>query len=156
MAEAVREQALATIVTKLQGMTGARPWGGTYPNAPVVERVLKAIAQVNQFPHLAVVEASGSTLEIRSAAGGQAMFEHGFKVTIYGYVRGDNVVTRSTWLQRLWDDAVRTLLGAATLDGLARDLTIEGDFDSDEGELGDLGAFAQDVTVMLDEVLTVG
>lgn len=156
MAESSREQALVKIAAALATMTGTRFWGGSYANAPTVERILKTPQQVLQHPWLGVIEASGSTLEIGSVVGAQAMYAHGFKVTVYGYIKGDNVVTRSTWLQRLWDDVKRTLLADATLGGVARDLTLDGDFDTDEGQLGDVGAFAQDLTVTLDEVVTVG
>jgi hypothetical protein len=153
--EPVREQALVRIVEALSGMTGSRPWGGDYPNPPVVERRLKPVSQIAHFPHLCVLESSGSTV-VGVDVGGQAMHTHALRATVYGYVKEDNLVSRSTWLQRLWDDVWRTLLADATLGGVARDLAVDGPLDTDEGELGDIGAFAQDLTVTIDDVVTVG
>lgn len=158
MTEAVRDQILEQIVTVLRAMTGTRPWGGTYPADPIVVRsVPQAIAQITQYPFLAVVEGPGGTfMQESTAAVGQAMFKHEFKVMITGYISGDDVTTRSRWLQRLWDDVVRTLLGNQSLNSVARELTIDADLETDEGELGGVGAFAQGVTVIADELFTVG
>lgn len=156
MAESTREQILAKIVLKLQGMTGTRPWGGSYENAPIVERIHKTSAQVTQFPHLFVLAASGSTVALDQTGGGTAQYRHDFKALVTGYVRGDDVVLQETWRERLWDDVVRTLLGAATLDGVVRELTPAGEgTEVDEGELGPVGAFAQMFTVIADEAFTV-
>jgi len=161
VAESVREQALAKIVTKLQAMTGARPWGGTYPNDPVVERAWKDVQQVNQFPHLIVLEASGSTLEVTaSGSANKAFYLHRFRVSVVGYVRGDDVDPRSRWIQRLWDDVVKTLLKNGTLDGVARQLDTFGEPDVvDDGEFDQLGAaigaVAQIFTVEIDEEMDV-
>lgn len=157
MAEPVREQALAKIVTKLQAMTGTRPWGGTYPNDPVVERFWKDIQQVNQFPHLIVLEVPGSTLEhAATGSANKAFYLHRFRVRVVGYVRGDDLVPRSQWLQRLWDDAVSTLIKNGTLDGVVRQLDTFGEPDVvDEGEYDQLGsaigAFGQVFTAEIDE-----
>lgn len=146
---------LDQLVATLKGMTGTRPWGGAYPNNPVVERTLKMPAQVTQFPHLCMIEASGSTLRQQSLGGGTALFQHDFRATIYGYVIGTSAATRSTWLQRLWDDVVRELLKTSTLGGLVRDVRIDGELETDEGELEGVGAFAQGVTAIFDEAFTV-
>lgn len=156
MAESAREQVLAKIVVKLQGMIGTRHWGGSYENAPTVERVYKTSAQVTQYPHLVVLASSGSTVAIEESGGGNALYRHDFKVLVTGYVRGDDTVLQETWRERLWHDVVLTLLGAATLDGLARELTPAGEgTEVDEGELGPIGAFAQIFTVIIDEAFTV-
>lgn len=158
MAESVRDQILEQIVTLLRAMTGTRPWGGAYPaNPTVVRSVPRTIEQVTQYPFLSVVEGPGGTfLQESTAATGQAMFKHEFKVMITGYVSGDDVTTRSRWLQRLWNDVVQTLLGNQSLNAVARELTIDADLETDEGELGVVGAFAQGVTVIADELFTVG
>jgi hypothetical protein len=156
--EPIRDQILEQIVMLLKGMTGVRPWGGSYPAAPMVVRAVpQAITQITQYPYLSVVEGPGGTFTMEStAAAGQAMFKHEFKVMITGYVSGDDVTTRSRWLQRLWDDVVRALLANQTLAGVARELMIDPDLETDEGELGVVGAFAQGVTVIADELFTVG
>jgi hypothetical protein len=151
MSEPLREQALLKLVTALETITGVRPWGGSYPNTPVVERRYKTPMQVTQFPALLVLEGPGSTFEIMGVDG---MFEHKFAVMIYGYVQGDDVITRSTWLQRLQDE-VRTVLQAnRTLGGLSSDITLVAE-ETDEGELEPLGAFAQTIAVTLFESKTV-
>jgi hypothetical protein len=159
MAEAVREQALAAIATKLAAMTGTRPWGGSYADNPVVDRIYHKPENVTQFPHVCVIEgALGSTFDIEATGGAQAaQFLHAFKVAIYGYVKGDLLggTPRSTWLQRLWDDVVKTLLANATLDGAVRDLTLDPGVETDEGELEPVGVFVQLVTVEIDEMVTV-
>lgn len=157
MAEPVRDQALDQIVLKLKGMTGNRPWGGAYPNNPVVERKWREVTAVNEFPHLCVVEGPGSTFaQEATGSATQAMHLHEFKVMVYGYVKADGAVTRSRWLQRLWDDVVRTLIGDSTLGGVVRDMTIDPNVETDEGELEPTGAFAQGVTVIMDELVTMG
>jgi hypothetical protein len=155
VAEPAREQILAAIASTLGTMTGIRPWGGSYKNDPVIERRMKVLPQIVQFPHLCIVEGAGSTLTFQDTGGGTGRYLHEFRVSIYGYVKGDDVVPRSTWLQRLWDDVVRTLLAQARLGGVARDLRPVGELDTDEGQLETVGVFAQDFIVERDEDFTV-
>lgn len=156
MPEPPRELVLRQIVTKLQGMTGVRYWGGSYLNAPVVERRWADIERVGSLPHLIVTEASGSRLDLVETGGaGLARFTHAFRVLIRGYVSADATDGRSTWLERLWGDVARTLLANQTLGGEARELALEGEYETDEGEWEPLGAFAQVVTVSVEEDLTV-
>lgn len=147
MAEPLREQALGALVTVLQTITGVRPFGTPYPNTPTVERRYKTPMQVTQFPALLVLEGPGSTLEIMGVDG---MFEHKFAVLVYGYVQGDDVLSRSTWLERLWDDVITVLQANRTLGGLAADITM-GAQETDEGELEPLGAFVQTLAVIIYE-----
>lgn len=156
MAEALREQALAKIKTKLEAMTGTRPWGGTYPNNPIVAREWKDIQQVNQFPHFIVLEDDGSTLEVEATgSANNAFFLHAFYVEVVCYVQGDDQVIRSTWIQRSWDDTVRQLLKNCTLDGVVRDLCVDGPLVVDKGEFDQLGswlgAWVQRFRVDIDE-----
>ena len=150
MAESVREQALDQIKTLLAGMTGTRFWGGAYANAPTVERIFKTPVQVNQFPHLCVIEDSGSTFTPSAFAG---RWDHRFRVVLYGWVQGDDLTTRSTWLQRLQQDVRRTLVPQDTLGGLA--VRIEwAEEETDEGAMEPIGAFAQGLAVELHESVT--
>lgn len=153
MAEAIREVALEKIVSKLQAMTGTRPWGGSYPNDPTVTRVWKDLAQVTQFPTLIVVEGPGSRIDIEATVGATVQVRHTFKAVLYGYVHGDDQVSRSQWMQRLWDDCLRTLYAAATLDGTIRDLTFDESLEVDEGAFEPVGAFAQGLTILADEAI---
>lgn len=159
MAEPLRDQVLDAIVTKLRGMTGTRPWGGTYPNAPTVTRIFRPIETINEFPHLIVVEGSGSRMQIRGfAAGAQAHFEDAFRVVIYGYILGDDVTSRSRWIQRLQMDVIETLLANSTLNALVRDLIPQEDL-TDEGMLEEvrsgLGLFGQFFVIVIDQTLAV-
>ncbi|MBI4637681.1 MAG: hypothetical protein HY727_15190 [Candidatus Rokubacteria bacterium] len=156
MPEPIRDQILEKIVAKLQSMTGTRQWGTigpwTYANNPVVKREFTTLEQAKEYPWLCVIEGPGSTFEeIATGAAPYATFDHKFAVTVYGYVKGDDVTSRSRWLQRLWEDTVRTLLKNAKLDGIVRDLAIDAGVETDEGENEPLGAFAQGVTVLMDD-----
>ncbi len=103
-----------------------------------------------------MVEASGSTLLIEAVSGtGSAIFQHKFLVTITGFIKGDDQVVRSTWLQRLWQDVVTLLVLHEDLDGLCRDLVIDGILETDEGELEPWGAFSQTITITIDEQMLV-
>jgi hypothetical protein len=162
VAEPIREQALAAIVTVLTGMTGIRPWGGTYANPPGVERIWKAIQQINRFPHFLVLEAPGSTRATDTTdSATSAIFLHRFRVRVVGYVQGDANVPRSTWLQRAADDVFRTLMKNATLGGLVQDIDADGEAEEvDDGEFDELGAvlgfFGQIYIVTIREALEVG
>jgi hypothetical protein len=136
-------------------MTGPRlgPDGqawGQYPNDPVVERVFKSDEQVNQFPHLCVCRAPGSSMEILSGTGGAVGVRHYFRVSIIGYTETKDGVLAGTWLERLWDDVHTTLMAHNTLGGCAEDVKFEGtedDYDEDQVKAG----FRQDVVVWLYE-----
>ena len=147
MAEPLREQALVALVAALETISGTRPWGGAYLNTPIVARVYKTPMQHTQFPVLLLLEGPGSTFEI---AGVDGMFQHKFSIVVYGYVHGDDATTRTTWLQRLWDDVITVLEANRILGGVSSDIEI-GALETDEGELEPLGAFAQTITVTLFE-----
>ena len=152
MAESLREQALVQVVTRLQGMTGVRHWGGTYANAPRVERIFREPAQVGQLPHLIVLEGGQSQMAEFQSSGLTISYRDEFDVLVLGYINGDDQVTPSTWLQRLLEDVRRTLLADWTLGGLAGKVSI-GNEDTDEGALMAAGLplamFAQGITVTL-------
>ena len=156
MAESVREQALVQVVAKLATMTGTRPWGGSYPSDPVVEREYKTLETVNRFPHLIVIEDDGSPFEpFEVGPGGDGHFKHGFNFQVYGYVARSNGQTRSTWLQRLWDDVVRTIQKNRSLGGVASDVIVLPDLVVDGGDSEPVGGFRQGFAAVLYESMPV-
>lgn len=160
MPEPIRDQILDSLVARLQTMTGVRPWGGSYPTTITVNRYFTQIQEIERlkggFPHLIVIDAPGSTLkEDRMGSANQEIFLHEFNVVIYGYVKADGTASRARWMQRLWDDVVRTLLANRTLTGLVRHLTIDEPLETDAGLLDPFGAFAQPVKVWSDEPFNV-
>jgi hypothetical protein len=157
MAESLREQAITALVTTLAGMTGSRHWGGSYPNSPRVERKLLMPEQVNQFPHLCVIEGAmdGATSRafIDVVAGGQIGMRHELRVLVAGYVSGDGLVTAATWLQRLWFDCLKTVMAASTLGGLVQQVAWGEEMETDEGSLDPVAAFVQPLTIIAHETL---
>lgn len=151
MAEPLREQALTALAAALGTITGTRGFGTPYPNTPVIERRYKTPMQCNQFPVLLLLEGPGSTVGIEAMDG---MFRHEFTIMVYGYVQGDDLLSRSTWLERLWDDVFSVLQANRTLGGLCADITM-GPQETDEGELEPLGAFVQTIAVTIFESKTV-
>ena len=158
MAESVREVALAKVAKKLAGMTGTRPWGGPYRNNPRVSREFRHITQAPEFPYLIVLEGPNTTIPVeeqRSKGATLTVYTHRMSVLVFGYVSGDREITRSTWLQRLWDDVARTLLKANTLDSTVRSVDFGEEFEVDEGELEPKGAFLQEYIVEIDDEMEV-
>ena len=157
MAESLRERAIVALVATLQGMTGTRHWGGAYPNAPRVERKLTMPANVNQFPHLCVIEGAldGPTSEVAIdvIAGAQIGMRHDLRVLLAGYVTADPTTTAATWLQRLWFDCLKTLIAASTLGGLVQQVQWGSEMDTDEGSLDPVAAFVQPLTIIAHETL---
>ena len=158
MAEPLREQALAALVVRLRAMTGNRFWGGGYADDPTVKRKLEMPENINQFPHLSVIEGSmdgsGSTVRIETTVGGQVGLRHELRVLLAGYVSGDATVTASTWLQRLWADCLLTLMAENTLGGLVQAVQWGEAMDTDEGTLDPIAAFVQPLTLVFHEALT--
>lgn len=149
--EPLREQAILQIVALLETMTGTRPWGGTYPDPVTVSREVVAVEQVNRFPHCIVVEDDASEMTIFEAGpGADGTYQHAFRVSVYGYVKATTGVGRSTWLERLWDDVVTTLLASQGLGGIAAGIGLDPRL-TDTGAFEPLGAFAQDLVVTMHE-----
>lgn len=90
----------------LRLMTGTRPWGGTYPNAPVVEREYKSIAQVTQMPHLCVLSFPGSTTKRAT----QERYDDWFRAAIVAYVQGTATMPAAALVEHLTRDCKMTLL----------------------------------------------
>lgn len=158
MTEPLREQALQSMIEILAAkMIGDRQWGGAYPNAVTVVRDYIGIDQINQYPHVCVVEAPGSTIppELFTTVGAQLGVRHLFRVTLYGRVERTPEAARGTWLQRLWNDCWLTLMANMTLGGVAELILFDGEFDTDEGELDSRGEFSQGMTVRLYEAVDV-
>ncbi len=152
MAEPIREQMLVVIVDKLQAMDGIRPWGGQYEAVPRVTRRWFPIGpNIKEFPYLIVSAGSGSTLPLTAIAGlTVARFEHSFRVLVYGYVQGNDETSASTWLQRLQDDVIDTMLRNQTLDGVCQEVFVEED-QTDDGVLEPLGGFCQAFKIVAPE-----
>lgn len=154
MAEPLREQALAVIVTLLRTMTGDRPgadgtpWG-QYPNDPVVQRGYQDESLVNQFPALFVARRPGSAVKEETTVGSMVGVEHTFLIDIYGYTKTAQNVPASTWLERLWDDVYTTLMKNFTLGGLTKTITFDAEDDYDEDTVK--AGFRMGLTVFLYE-----
>jgi len=159
MAEPRRERILASLTSKFAGMTGTRFWGGKYNNDPIVTRILRTPDQVNQFPYVCVQEGTGAALSLDvPETGTDGTYVHHFPVNVWGYVRGDSTITRSTWLQRLADDVRREVLKDRQLgvfpNNLCEDITF-GEEETDEGLLEPIGAFRLGLIVLAYETLPV-
>lgn len=148
MPEPRRERMLVQIETLLRAMSGIRPWGGQYESVPRVTRRWVPVGHlVEEYPLLIVSAASGSTFPMRSTGTAtDGTFEHWFRVLVYGYVHGNDQTSASTWLQRLQDDVIDTMLRNQRLNDGTEDLCQEVYVDedqTDDGVLEPLGAFAQ-------------
>ncbi len=106
-----RVEAMKAWTTALQGMTGVRPWGGSYPNPPRVERVLKNFAQVNSLPTLCLLPDTGS----RIVPATQDRYEDRFHAMVIGYVTGTPDIPAADLVLHLLRDCVVTLLAVEHL-----------------------------------------
>jgi len=114
--EAPREQCLAAIAGTLLTIQGARAWGGEYPRPVSVARIFRHPYQVNEVPHLIVVPDEGSRLG--PCGHDRNLYEDQFRLAVYGYADGDDVVPPSTWIARLTFDVQRLLRQALDPDGV--------------------------------------
>lgn len=155
--EPKRDQILDAIVTKYQTMAPTRPWGGQYPAPPNVTRQWLPLGlDGTEFPQIIVAAGSGSTLPLVDVGGAtSARFTHLFRVTVWGYVKGDDTTIAGRWLQRLQSDVIGELLADQSLGGLCREIQVETD-QTDDGIAEPLGGFAQTFLVLADEQITVG
>lgn len=151
MAEPLREQAIVEIVDAIEALTGTRPWGGVYPNAPVVERAFKEPAQVSRFPHFMVLEVDGSQAVLRTMSGGGGDYEHALEIEIGCYVTATGGVSASTWKQRTWDDVFKAI---KKLPNRGRDIEPTG-YRTDQGEFGPIGIWWQGYRILLSESVEV-
>lgn len=150
MTEPRREQALVALVSVLEGMTGMRPWGGQYLAKPAVSRRYREFVETMEWPYLIVTQASNSRLNRLIDISND--YRDNFRFVIYGYVRGDDSIAPSTWLARLQDDVIRSVLGQSLLGGIA-DLIEAQEDRTDEGENYPFAAFAQYFTAYLPEAI---
>jgi hypothetical protein len=167
MNEPLEEQALRVVIDLLQGMTGVRPWGGTYPNPPRVQRDLPmSTAGIGQCPMLVVtmaVDGSGYQLgedvEGMVSVGGAIGYRNTFAFDVVGFVHGTEIAA-DTWCLRLRKDVLDTLCARAeAIPGVpqARSLWPVGQAEFDPGVLGEhVRAFRQGFAVDFDEVMTLG
>lgn len=154
MPEPVEVLILEAFETALRGMTGTRPWGGTYANAPrvVPEYLEPGTPAVVWSPTLCVLDANGGEFHQHVGRGG---YQHHMPVAVYGYVQKTTDAPRRTWLMRLWKDHVLTLLGDQALAELVYEIKPDQDRSTDEGELEPWGAFRQTWTVSYDDTYLV-
>ena len=164
--EPLEEQAILAVIAMLQAMTGVRPWGGTYPNPPRIQRDLPlSIAGIGQCPMLVVTlaadgseQALGETVEGMVTVGGALGYKNTLVFDVVGYVQGTEVPA-DTWALRLRKDVLDTLCARAeAIPGVtkARSLWPSGTTEFDPGVLGDrLRAFRQSYAVTFDETMTL-
>jgi hypothetical protein len=154
MAEPVRETALGKVIEEFQAMTGGA-W--SYRNPFRVERSYKSHLQVNQFPHVCVIERPDSDLKVVATAGGQQMFEHTLKFWAIGYVERTEGVEARTWGQRLWADWVRVLLKNHTLDGAVSTILLDAsEYSIEEADDRPICEVIQGFVALIDETMEVG
>ena len=131
---------LETAATVLRGMTGVRPWGGSYAHNPTVEIGYDWIFQdINVFPWIGLLPGPGSRVT-RDEYGATSEFLDHFKVFCYGYIQGATLADRGELLMNLVEDCQRTLQQAidtptfkATRPGTTHPIADFVDFD-EEGE----------------------
>lgn len=154
MAESQAEQIFAKLAAVLGALTGARPWGGSYPNDPVVEREYKAPGQITTHPHFGLLEGSGSSTRILNI-NPPMNIQHDFLISIYATVIKDADATGQTWLQRVRDDLLMTVLANGSLGGLCSGLGENITWETDEGEFGPQAQLAMTVTYRFRETKEV-
>ena len=121
MAEPKGWQLLEALAAILAGMTGIRPWGGQYPADPLVQHHYEAPKTVETFLRIRVLEASGSTAEIRHINQVDNV-QHDFRVKIEATIIGNLEQPPQGWIQRVRDDLVTTVLVTSRWAASAPDL----------------------------------
>lgn len=158
MPEAPRELALREVVLILEDLNaGPRFWATpemppeeqTYPNPVQIERRFVVPAQRAEFPRLCILEASGAVREW--GTGGVGRYTDHFAVMVYGYVIGNDRVTRSQWLERLRYDVFLTLAKATMPRGNLRAFTFSRPEQTDQGADEPIGVFAWPIVAVLDD-----
>jgi hypothetical protein len=150
MAEAPREQAMATMAGILATMTGTRFWGGEYPNPITIERRFIVPAQRAEFPRLCVLEGSGAR-RVFGETGGVGRYVDQFVVMLYGYVIGTDAVPRAMALTRLEYDCFVTLAQAPMPNGYIRNFDFSRPAETDQGADEPIGVFAWPIGLVLDD-----
>lgn len=149
MDEPVRERVKAAIAARLETIPAVG--APTYLTVPAL--VTRSLLSIDQYPTelesgpvLGVARSSGSTFEQATMTSRR----HRIVVTVWGYVKGGDVIAE-TLLERLWDDVARCLLADPRLGGTVMDLDMIGATETDDGALEPLGFFAQDWAAIVDE-----
>lgn len=157
--EAPRERALQTVADLLRTMTGPRFWAEdtmteaekTYPNPIQVERRFIVPAQRAEFPRLCVIDGSGSRREFQARGGSTGVYTDHFVIMIYGYVIGNDQVSRSQWLERLRYDVLLTLARVIVPIGNIRNFAFTRPEETDQGADEPIGVFAWPIEVLIDD-----
>jgi len=144
MAEPKGWQILEALATVLAGMTGVRPWGGQYPSDPLVQHHYEPPRTIETFLRIRVLEASGSTAEIRHINQADNVW-HDFRVKIEATIIGNLEGPPQGWIQRVRDDLFTTILANFSLGGLCSGFGGVVTFDSSESE----AEFGQQVTLTI-------
>jgi hypothetical protein len=157
--EAPREVALATVhqILALGLNNGPRFWATedmdpadmVYPNPVIVERVFAVPAQRAQFPRVCIIDASGSRREWTT--GGVGRYVDHFAFVVYGYVIGNDAITRSQWLERLRYDCFLTLIRASMPRGHIRNFEFTRPEETDQGADEPIGVFAMPGEAVMDD-----
>lgn len=158
MPEAPREQALETIAAILRTMTGPRFWAEpgmpaaeqTYPNPITVLRHFVVPGQQAQFPIVCVIDGSGSRRDFGTTGGIGVSVDH-FVAMLYGYVLGNDRVTRSQALERLRYDMYLTLSRVPMPIGNIRNFDFGRPEDTDQGSTEPIGAVQWPVEAVIDD-----
>jgi hypothetical protein len=122
-----------------------------------VVRELLDIDAVTDFPVLCVLESPETMTNFFELD----LYDNVVGVSVYGYVKKSEGRTRSQWLEDLWSDVVRKILGndrltnAAGVD-LCMLIIANPSRESDGGVLEPMGAFVQDFGVRYVETIPAG
>lgn len=159
MPEAPRELALREVesILRVELNNGPRFWAEPamtpaeqfYPNPVTVSRVFSVPAQLAEFPRVCVIDASGSRREFTT--GGVGRYVDHVGIMLYGYVIGNDRVTRSMWLERLRYDVFLVLMRATMPRGHLRNFTFTRPEETDQGASEPVGIFAWPIEAVLDD-----
>jgi hypothetical protein len=133
MAESTGWQILEQLAEVLAGMTGLRPWGGTYPSDPVVRKHYEPPLTQEVFLGIRLREAAGSTSRITSI-NPVGNVTHDFRVAIEATIVGTEELAVQGWAQRVRDDLLTTVAAHFSLGGLCSGFGDEITWDSSERE----------------------
>lgn len=154
MTESPREQAFGALADLLETMTGARHWGGSYPNRVKIVREFVAPVQELEFPVIALEDGTGSALAFGST-GGVGRFVDEYVITLHGYIRGNDQVSPRQWAERLRYDCFLTLVRATVPIGQLRNFNFERPQEAVE-HTDKLGMFVWPIVCILDDEVQAG
>ena len=119
MAVDPRVAAMRAWAADLRLMTGVRPWGGSYVNAPTVELAFRTINQAPRYPHVCLLPFPGSMVKTATLDG--TSYDDFYQAGVLGYVIGSPDVPVTEALDQLNRDCKITLLRSQP-PGLLKDI----------------------------------